>query len=128
MQDRQADAGVAIMSTLALEMGHYDRQIRRFLQYFPAESILVLQYERCKQGPVAMLSETFKFLELADAAASIPRGIYETPFNQSLSDRRYTLDATFREWLISEYADDVRSFGCRFANINLDLWPNFRQL
>lgn len=47
-----------------LEQGRYATQVRRYLEFFPKDQILLLIYEDCLRQPLAFLREIYKFLEI----------------------------------------------------------------
>ena len=55
------------------ERGAHAGQLARLQRFFPAERILVLQYERCLRDPVAEYRRTLAFLGVRDQAAAPAR-------------------------------------------------------
>ena len=51
----------------AIARGFYGAQLSHLLEHFPREQVLVLQFERCRADPAAMLKLTFEFLGLDSA-------------------------------------------------------------
>ena len=55
----------------AMDRGRYAAQLDWWLQHFPREQLLLLQYERCVADTQGQLSRTFEFLGLPDQRASV---------------------------------------------------------
>ena len=55
----------------AMDRGRYAAQLAWWLQHFPREQLLLLQYERCVADTQGQLSRTFEFLGLPDQRASV---------------------------------------------------------
>ena len=107
--------------TDAVNQGFYARHLRRYLEYFPAEQILVLQYERCITDPVGQLAATFRFLGLGD---HVPEHLLR-PVN--VSGRKLALDGGARERLCDLYADDIADLADLVPDLDLSLWPTDRR-
>lgn len=102
--------------------GFYGRQLHRLRQSFERERILVLQYERCRQDPLAELERTFRFLGLA-----LPDKAPETSQQVNLArGERFVLSDHLRDALVKEYAQDVSWLISEFPEVEVSLWPNFR--
>jgi hypothetical protein len=113
--------GVAVAD--AIQRGFYLRSIETWLERFPADQLLVLQYERCAVDPVSQLKLTFRHLGLDDTFhLDLPvQGISTT---SSSAD----LDPDVRRRLVSVYESEVRALADRFPEVDLSLWPNFAHL
>ena len=59
----------------AVARGRYEGEVRRVLDSYPHERVLVLQFERCRDDPVAELRRTWEFLEL-DPTAEVPERLF----------------------------------------------------
>ena len=55
----------------AMDRGRYAAQLAWWLQHYPREQVLLLQYERCVADPQGQLTRTFAFLDLPDQRASV---------------------------------------------------------
>lgn len=106
--------------------GFYFNQLTHWLKHYPRESILILQYEKCKLDTQAELSRTFQFLNLSDHEVSQKSVIRKV--NTQGTKIPFTLDSDLKEGLISQYEEDVMRLGQAFEEIDLSLWPNFRHL
>ena len=53
-----------IVTELGVRKSTYRQQLRRMLNHFDREALLVLQYERCRSDPQGELSRTLQFLGL----------------------------------------------------------------
>jgi hypothetical protein len=103
----------------AMARGLYHETLQRWHGYFPAERILVLQYERCMADPVGQLARTCRFLGLEPFDVE---GM-ERPVNTTA--RPVTLDEDVRRRIIEIYTPDVRALSDSFSEFDPDLWPNF---
>lgn len=103
-------------------MGMYGAQLDILLRHFPRERILVLQYERCRAEPAAMMRKTYAFLGLDPSFQ--PSGFAEEVNTQ----RRVTppLSEDARSLLAEVYAADVQHVRTLFPDdIDLSLWSSF---
>jgi hypothetical protein len=105
----------------AFERGMYHRSLSRWLEYFSADQILVLQYERCVTDTDSQLARTFEFLGLSKYAVGPPeRAVHPA---QASPQREY--DDEVRARLVDLYAADVAALAAQLPEINLTLWPSF---
>jgi len=114
---RAANAGAHMAESV--DRSVYARPLRQLLHHFPADRVLVLQYERCVGDPAAQLAVTYRFLELDDRHRPAgplrpPRTVHPTPLDRT-TDRR----------LIDLYADDVTDLMALVPTLDLSLWPRF---
>jgi hypothetical protein len=121
---RGPDRRQALISSDAIERGRYGTQIRRLLEVFPAEQLLVLQYERCVEDPVGQYRRTLAHLgvddHVPDDVASL-RGRSMAPHKDELwPDLRAALHLTFDPEIeiLTELVPDI----------DLSLWPNFAKV
>ena len=63
LQSETRRSGAASASA-AFRLGLYGSQLEHLLRYFPAEQVLVLQFERCVKDPATELARTYEFLGL----------------------------------------------------------------
>ncbi len=106
----------------AVRLGFYARSLRRYLDYFPREQILVLQYERCTSDPAGQLQETYRFLGLEDhepdhLRRAVNASAGKLPLEEATVDR-----------LIDMYAADVADLAALVPTLDLSCWPHFRAL
>lgn len=105
----------------AVSRGLYAAQLRRVLDHFPREQVLVLQFERCRDEPLEMLARTWGFLGL-DPLEALPASMTE----RGKSRRKPDLPDRWRSELVARLADDVHDLAGLFPDeIDLDRWPNF---
>jgi hypothetical protein len=104
------------------ERGLYDAQVRRVLDAFPRDRVLILQYERCRAGLEAELERTRVFLGLVDSF--FPTGERNLP----REPRERSVPPEERERLRQIFAPDVRSLLEVAPEIDVDLWPSVRSL
>jgi hypothetical protein len=108
----------------ALWRGFYHAQLAALLGYFDRSQVLVLQYERCAEEPLAELHRTFEFLGVDDAGfvpAELEKVFRGQPEKPALSDAE-------REPYVRAYSEDVQRLVMAFPEIDLRLWPNFAHL
>jgi hypothetical protein len=104
------------------ERSLYDDQVRRVLEAFPSEQVLILQYERCRAELATELERTHAFLGLEgtffpSGSRSLPR----EPRERSVSTKE-------RERLARIFAPDVRSLLEVVPELDVELWPSVRSL
>jgi hypothetical protein len=103
--------------------GFYYEQLRRVFELFARERVLVLQFERCRDDPLAELQRTCAFLEIAAPhALPAPMTRERTPGPKpDVPDR-------MRSELVDVLREDVRRLAELCPEIDLELWPNFASL
>jgi hypothetical protein len=106
--------------------GLYHLQLRRVLEYFSREQILILQYEKCLDDPAGELRRTYRFLGLAPDGHRPPALCRR--INASEPGAKPALQPHAREDLIAVLLDDVRALAAVFPEIDLDRWPAFAAL
>jgi hypothetical protein len=107
----------AELAATQAERGMYFEQMRRVLEAFPRERVLVLQYERCRAHQQAELGRTYKFLGLdpdrGPAGLQAPR-----------EPRERDLPADERTRLAALYAPDVRRLAELLPELDVALWKS----
>ncbi len=106
----------------AVRQGFYARGLRRFLDYFPPEQFLVLQYERCAADPAAQLAVTYRFLGLSEFRPDDLRR------SVNVSGEKIAVDPEALSRLHDCYASDVADVLSLFPGIDVSVWPNFAAL
>jgi hypothetical protein len=104
--------------------GLYHLQLTGLLRHFGRSQILVLQYERCTEHPLAELRRTFEFIGVGDSAF-VPADLDAAPQHQA---EKPALDAGARAAYVRAYSDDVRRLLEAWPEIDVRMWPNFAQL
>jgi len=103
----------------AFERGLYHQQLRRVLEHFDRDRLLVLQLERCREDPQGEARRTYEFLGLDDPGFA-PSELYRTigPTQMpKIELHEHELDA-----LRSAYRDDVLRLAETFPEVDLSLW------
>ncbi len=104
----------------AVHQGYYGRSLRRLYRHFPAEQVLVLQYERCRANPEIQLAATYAFLGLE--AFEPPELRREVNVSRR---EKVPMDPGARQRLVDGYASDVADLVSLVPSIDLALWPDF---
>jgi len=103
----------------AVDRGFYAEQLRRLLQFFPVEQVLILQYEQCVADPDGRLAATYRFLGLDDGHRPV---IPRRP-DGGTSPPAPVLDRDTRSRLVDIYASDVADLATLVPGLDLSLWP-----
>ena len=104
--------------------GFYLRQVRRVLEAFPRENVLILQYERCCLDYEGQLDRTFAFLGVEPGyrppatARNVPRAHGHHGFLHNRRGRR----------LAEAYVEDSARLAEIAPEIDLSLWPSVGDL
>ena len=94
------------------------------LELYPREQVLVLQYERCVAEPIAEMERTYRFLGLR-LRRRPPERLVARPDSPPASA---PLEEAARRELTALYREEVRRLVELVPEIDLTLWPNFREL
>ncbi len=100
----------------------YAGQLRRVLEHFPREQLLVLQFERCRDEPLEMLARTWRFLGL-EPLADVPASMLD----RGASSEKPELPEAWRQELVARLADDIREVAQLFPEeIEPERWASAR--
>jgi len=105
----------------AVDRGCYADQLERLAEWYPADQIQVLQYERCVADPVGSLARTYEFL-------GVDAGCRARPLDPPTagSDRTgHRPDPATLDRLRELYAADVARLEDLVPGFDPALWPNF---
>ena len=102
----------------AVARGLYGRYLEQWLEHFPPDRVLVLQYEQCAADPSGQLERTYRFLGLSPFS---PPGMLT---RVSASGELVALDRDVRRRLADVYASDVRLLSTLAPDLDLNLWPS----
>jgi hypothetical protein len=111
--------------TDAIARGMYATQLEWLLDLYPAERLLVLQYERCAADAAGQLARTYAFLGLSPH--QLPAEELARPRNQAKLEKvpvPEEMMATLRRY----YRPEVLRLLSISSEIDPALWPNFRDL
>ena len=117
---RLSQGALATEATVAdaVRQGFYARYLRRYLDHFGTEQLLVLQYEQCAADPEGQLATTYDFLDLEKhRPSSLRSGV-------NVSGEKRVLDPGARQRLAELYAPDVDDLCTLFPYLDRSLWPN----
>ena len=102
-----------------LARGAYHAQLRRWLDAYPKEQLLVLQYERCRAEPKTELARTYAFLGLEDTGI-VPEALGRKV--NPTSTAKEQVDRDFLDTARATYDTDARALADEFDGIDLSLW------
>jgi len=108
--------------TDAIERGLYATQVEWLLQQYPAERLLVLQYEACAADPAGQLARTFEFLGLPPH--ELPADELTRPRNKSKLEK-VSVPEEHSRLLAAYYTPEVERLRALVPGIDLTLWPHF---
>ena len=108
--------------TDAVERGLYATQVEWLLQQYPAERLLVLQYEACALDPAAQLARTFEFLDLPPH--ELPAEELARPRNKAKLEK-VSVPPEHLELLARYYTPEVERLRNLVPDLDLELWPHF---
>jgi len=109
--------------TDAIARGQYATQLAWVRQAYPAEQLLVLQYERCAVAAAAELARTFAFLGLPPH--ELPAAELARPRNQAKLEK-VDVPAEFLDMLRRYYEPEVARLERLVPDLDLSLWPTYR--
>ena len=111
-----AHVGATIAEVVGYTM--YAENLRRWMDYFPAEQILIMQYERCVAAPAEQLVATYRFLGVDPEyrPATLDR-----PVNKTVEDK-IALDPDVKSRLRDIFAPDVAELVKLVPALDLSLW------
>ena len=104
----------------AMERSRYATQLEWWLQHFPREQILLLQYERCVADPQEQLSRTYEFLGLPDQRASVA----EVSRARKKAGQHLPVPDEMRRVLAEYYAVDVARLAEMMPDLDVGLWKS----
>jgi len=103
----------------AVRQGYYARHLRRVLDYFPGDQVLVQQYEQCRADPATELGRTYGFLGLD------PFEPVEIRREVNVSGRdKIALDPAAARRLGDLYRTDAHELAAMVPSLDLSLWPS----
>jgi hypothetical protein len=102
--------------------GLYSRQLERVFATFPAERVLVLQYERCCRDYDGQLDRTYAFVGVEPGFR--PQGMWNPPHPNPAAFVRSDRGRALAE----AYAADVARLAQLVPDLDPELWPSVRDL
>ena len=100
--------------------GFYYQQLRHVFDFFPREQVLVLQFERCVQDPMAEMERTWRFLGLQPPAKTPGRLFQHKQAGQVIPN----LSSQVTEELAERYREDALRLAELCPEIELSLWTS----
>lgn len=117
-----------VLANNAIFHSMYHAQVKRALEILGRDRVLVLQYERCVESPLAQMQRTQRFLGLEPLAAMPPALALHVPSGGIPWGEKPALPPRLRSELSSALADDVRQVAELCPELDPGLWPNFASL
>jgi hypothetical protein len=111
--------------TDAIERGMYATQVEWLMRSFPADRLLVLQYEACAADAGAMLARTFEFLGLPPH--ELPAEELARPRNKAKLEKVSVPDSQV-EVLRDYYRPEVERLRQLVPDFDPSLWRHFGDL
>jgi hypothetical protein len=108
----------------AVDRGYYGAQLKRLLEFFPSEQVLILQQEQCRADPVGEAARTYRFLGLDHLHHPVPH--QPPPTGTVGSDVHWDPDTDRR--LAELYGEDVIELRSLAPDLDVALWPHFAHL
>lgn len=93
----------------------YFDQIQTYLKYFPAEQILITQFEEMKDNTPHLLSNLFSFLSIADEKINAGRQYNASPNKQSFGESDFLLPASLFSQLKSRFSAQTEQLNRTFG-------------
>ena len=81
-----------------IQLGKYLHQIQHWLNVFPREQILILNYDDLSSNPDAFLRQLFEFLELPNYSVDHSDKIYANQYPAVPGDIKQRLDSYFQPY------------------------------
>lgn len=111
--------------TDAISRGQYATQLEWLRGAFPAERLLVLQYERCTIDAAGQLARTFAFLGLPPHG--LPAAELARPRNMAKLEK-VSVPPEHLELLRRYYRPEVERLRASVPDLDLALWPSFADM
>ena len=104
----------------AMDRSRYATQLSWWLEHYPREQFLLLQYEQCVADTQAQLDRSYAFLGLRAQNASVQ----EIAKSRKKATDHVTLPDSGREWLARYYAEDVTKLRELMPDLDTSLWKS----
>lgn len=111
--------------TDAMSRGLYATQVEWLLEAYPADRLLLLQYEACAADAAGQLARTHAFLGLP--AHTLPEEELARPRNKAKLEKVSTPDEHI-QLLRRYYRPEVERLRAVMPDLDLSLWPNFSDM
>ena len=121
LRNGAAHVGATIAEVVGYTM--YAENLRRWMDHFPPEQLLVMQYEHCKAAPVEQLVATYRFLGLDPEYRP---NILNRPINKTLEEKP-ALDAEVKSRLQDLFAPDVEQLVKLVPTLDLTVWKGMSE-
>lgn len=104
--------------------GLYFQQIQHWLNFFPRDQMLFLQYEKCKRKPEDEYRKTLDFLGLE--AFALPTGTSERKLNETRNKEVFSIEEGSKSVLANAYREDVTQLFALLPELDSSLWNDYR--
>ena len=84
------------------DRGFYSKQIRRILDHFPLEQLLVIRHEALRMAPESTMATVTDFLGVAPLRHLEPEDVFPTTYERQMTERE-------RDYLRELYREEVNS-------------------
>jgi hypothetical protein len=111
--------------TDAISRGLYAYQLEWLLEAYPADRLLIMQYEACATDAAEQLARTHEFLGLAPH--ELPADELARPRNKAKLEKVSVPDEHIQV-LRRYYKPDVERLRLLMPDLDLGLWPHFSDL
>lgn len=116
-----------------IEAGLYHKYLRKYLEEFPRENVLILIYEDIFKDPLRFIQEIYRFLEVNEefTPSSLKRKINPVRKQEIKSDKLTALVSFFRNALLRKNADPISKFlhyTLSWTGLGPFLWKKIREL
>ncbi len=108
--------------TDAISRGQYAIQLEWLLKAYPAERLLVLQYERCAADPAGQLARTYEFLGLSPH--ELERDVLTQPRNMAKLEK-VAIPQEHIDLMKRYYQPELERLLLLVPDLDPELWPNF---
>jgi hypothetical protein len=104
----------------AIERGRYATQLRRVLEHFPRQQLLVLQMEACMKDPEPELARTYRFVGLDPEF--VPEGLHKP--RGVAAGEPLKIGGEMLDSVLEIYHDEMKLLAEDWPDLDLSLWPS----
>jgi hypothetical protein len=108
----------------AIEQGRYATQLRRVLQHFPRQQVLVLQLENCIEEPERELARTYRFVGLDPDF--VPDELHQP--RKVARGEPLDLGGELYDAALEIYSEEMKLLAEDWPELDLSRWPSVSDL